>query len=44
MAVAAPYRDTFQRYIAYSVPVLLINLDKPQAEEDIVPPEYKYAE
>ena len=24
--------------------MLLINLDKPQADEDIVPPEYKYAE
>lgn len=44
MAVAVPYGDTFQRYITHSVPVLLINPDKPQAEEDIVPPEYKHAE
>ena len=44
MTVAVPYGDTFQRYITHSVPVLLINLDKLQAEEDIVSPEYKYAE
>lgn len=40
VVVVVPYGDTFQRQLSTSTATLLINTDKPQAEEDIAPPEY----
>ena len=38
VAVAVPYGDTYEGLIEHSQAVLLVNTDKPQAQEDIAPP------